>query len=367
MNARRFIAAKLVALVLVLSGADAAQGQLFRSRPPRELTKSADGLKSAFKEAVRDASAATLVVRKDGKDAALGTLIAADGWVLTKASEIIDGQTITCATRDGKLLDAQIVGVSDDHDLAMLKLDLGDPLRLLAVTQLKPVKWGNAKATAVGQWVATTGTRDLPLAVGVVSVGRRKISSRDGMLGVMLEEAEGGGARVSQVSPDSGAEKAGILANDIIVRLDGRDVKNRDDLREAILDFRVGAQVTVLVKRGDEELELRATLGRRPQVGPPSRGETMNAMGGPLSARSTGFAAVLQHDTVLKPSECGGPLVNLRGEVIGINIARAGRTESYALPADEVLKVIADLKSGKLKPTTRPAATTKPATRPAAR
>jgi serine protease Do len=170
-----------------------------------------------------------------------------------------------------------------------------------------------------------------------------------------------------QVSPESGAERAGIIANDIIVRLNGRDVKTPEDLRDAITDFRVGTEVTVVVKRGEQENELRAMLGRRPQAGPPSRGETMNAMGGPLSVRSTGFAAVLQHDTVLKPTECGGPLVNLAGEVVGINIARAGRTESYALPADELVKVIGDLKSGKLKPTTRPVAlaTTRPATRPA--
>ena len=32
------------------------------------------------------------------------------------------------------------------------------------------------------------------------------------------------------------------------------------------------------------------------------------------------------------PADCGGPLVNLDGKVVGMNIARAGRTESYAIP-----------------------------------
>ena len=36
---------------------------------------------------------------------------------------------------------------------------------------------------------------------------------------------------------------------------------------------------------------------------------------------------------MLQPWLCGGPLVNLDGEAIGLNIARAGRVTTYALPA----------------------------------
>ena len=62
----------------------------------------------------------------------------------------------------------------------------------------------------------------------------------------------------------------------------------------------------------------------------------MDAMGGDLSLRRDDFAAAIQHDTVLMPHECGGPVVTLDGKIVGINIARAGRTESYYLPADVV-------------------------------
>jgi serine protease Do len=53
---------------------------------------------------------------------------------------------------------------------------------------------------------------------------------------------------------------------------------------------------------------------------------------------------ILQHDTVLKPEECGGPIVNLDGKAIGINIARAGRVESYAIPSEAVLPILEELK-----------------------
>jgi serine protease Do len=42
--------------------------------------------------------------------------------------------------------------------------------------------------------------------------------------------------------------------------------------------------------------------------------------------------------------------VDLDGKVIGINIARAGRTESYAAPTEAVLPLLYDLLSGKLPP-----------------
>ena len=76
----------------------------------------------------------------------------------------------------------------------------------------------------------------------------------------------------------------------------------------------------------------------------------MNMYGGPLSDRRGGFEAALQHDTVLLPSQCGGPLVDLDGKAVGINVARAGRVESYAIAAAAVQPLLEELKSGKLAP-----------------
>jgi S1-C subfamily serine protease len=58
----------------------------------------------------------------------------------------------------------------------------------------------------------------------------------------------------------------------------------------------------------------------------------------------------VQHDTVLKPNQCGGPIVGLQGKTLGLNIARAGRVASYAVPSDVVMGLLSDLKSGKLAP-----------------
>ena len=61
---------------------------------------------------------------------------------------------------------------------------------------------------------------------------------------------------------------------------------------------------------------------------------------GELSEVRSGFQRVLQHDTVLKPEDCGGPVVDLSGMVIGVNVARAGRIETLTLPAEDVQALV---------------------------
>src|SRR5262249_43086894 len=86
---------------------------------------------------------------------------------------------------------------------------------------------------------------------------------------------------------------------------------------------------------------------KRPANFPADRGDIQNSMGTDRSERRTGFPVTLQHDTILKANECGGPLVDLEGRVIGINIARGGRTDTYAIPAQAILPLLPDLMAGK--------------------
>jgi S1-C subfamily serine protease len=43
---------------------------------------------------------------------------------------------------------------------------------------------------------------------------------------------------------------------------------------------------------------------------------------------------------------CGGPVVDLSGKAVGVNIARAGRVETYAVPADTAKLLIRELRGG---------------------
>ena len=51
----------------------------------------------------------------------------------------------------------------------------------------------------------------------------------------------------------------------------------------------------------------------------------------------------LQHDTPSRYTLMGGPLLNLKGELIGMNIARVNRAENYALPISVVQKSVQNI------------------------
>lgn len=357
---RRPVLAGLAALLLAAAIAAPAHAQWRRGGVDRDLSKSGSPLKAAFKDVVVEANKATVKVRAGDRDVALGTVVSADGYVLTKASELPTAGDATPAARplvvvlrDGSERAAAVVGVAEDHDLALLKVDAAG---------LTPVVWADAKKAAVGQWVATTGAGDAPAALGVLSVGRRKIPPRSGLLGVRLADAaNGSGAKVMQVESGSPAEKVGIQPDDVIARVNDKAIDSRETLVATIRSYMPGQEVTLAVRRGDVTLEKKAKLVGG--VGTGARAEMMNEMGGPLSLRNANFPAVLQHDTVLTPAMCGGPLVTLDGKAVGVNIARAGRVESYAVPADVIVALLPDLKSGKLAPKSQAAPTTRPAER----
>ncbi len=58
------------------------------------------------------------------------------------------------------------------------------------------------------------------------------------------------------------------------------------------------------------------------------------------SGRRDGFPTVIPHDADLTPENCGGPLFDLEGKFVGLNIARNSRVRSYAIPASRVKELI---------------------------
>jgi len=83
------------------------------------------------------------------------------------------------------------------------------------------------------------------------------------VMGVMGTNAEGGqaGALITEVSPGSGADEAGIEAGDVIVAVDGIPVAGIADVAAQVRANRPGDTVTVDVLRSGEEMQLEVTLG----------------------------------------------------------------------------------------------------------
>ena len=293
-------------------------------------------VRAAFLDVVAEARRYTVRVLSNETQVALGTIVDSQGFVLTKASEL-NGK-ISCVLLDGRQVAARLTGVNEEHDLAMLRIEAQD---------LPAVDWIDGDAPGVGSFLATPSHDKLPAAIGVLSAVARKIEAPTGFLGIGLDQVQ---ARITQVFPGGGADKAGLQVNDLVLKVNGIDVNDRDSLQRAIRRHQPGQKLELAIRRGAQSRTILATLGESPLAATAERLDVQNKLGGQLSQRRAGFPTVLQHDTVLRPNECGGPLVDLDGQVVGINIARAGRVASYAIPADAVQSLLADLKSGKLEP-----------------
>ena len=73
-----------------------------------------------------------------------------------------------------------------------------------------------------------------------------------------------GGVLLSGVRDGGPAQKAGLQANDVIVRFDGMRVDNIYDYTFALRTRKPGQEVRITVQRAGKPLDLVATLGRRP-------------------------------------------------------------------------------------------------------
>lgn len=290
---------------------------------------------AAFREVVSEPAKSTVQVYSDGYSAALGAVVRADGFVVTKASELKGKVEVKLNdVKRTKKYEATVVATDKETDLAVLKIDAKD---------LPVIAWSDAAATTVGTWLATPGLSSEPLAIGVLSVGPRKVAPPAGALGIVLDNAEDV-ARVAGIRDDeTPAAKAGMKEGDIIRRINGKEINNRQQAQETIRSYQPGDKIELIVVRDGQEVTLQAVLGSLSILLNGERAEFQASLGGPLSERRAGFPLVIQHDSVLKPADCGGPLVDLDGKAIGLNIARASRVESYALPAALVRETVEKL------------------------
>ena len=307
-------------------------------RLPKEQYKSGSEIKKLLGSVIKTARQWTVKVQVEDKVRAMGTIVGADGWILTKASQI--QSPVTCVLPDGKSYQAEIKGIHEVHDLALLKIK---------ADKLSVVDWiKDRDGLKVGHWMITPSSEELPLSVGVMSVQPRSIPKSRGILGISIEETKEG-VQVSRVYPHSGADQAGMQEGDLVLQLLGKPVTAADQLIDEVRKYQPGDLLLLRIRRGLQEVDCLATL-KAPVLAAFSRGAMQNQMGGSLSLRRTGFQNVIQHDSVLRPEECGGPVLDLNGKAIGINIARAGRTETYALPFYVIPHILQEMKSGKHTP-----------------
>ena len=72
------------------------------------------------------------------------------------------------------------------------------------------------------------------------------------------------GALVADVSPGKPGEKAGLKSGDVIVKIDGEEVKDSSDLTMRVTSHTPGSTVALDVIRNGQPMKFNVTLGQRP-------------------------------------------------------------------------------------------------------
>ena len=329
---------------LAVAGAVFAAADLSRAEERRQLfLRSHERFLELFQPVVSDAAKATVRVLADSDEVSLGTVVDSDGWIVTKASQLNGNSYPDVRLANGRTVPSRVVGVDEEFDIALVKVSR---------TGLDAVKFTDTKDALVGNWVASPDQDGRPVAVGVISVPTRKLSSlelrasrnarRGGFLGIQMETIRDTGVRITKVLDNTGAKRAGLKIGDVIIGLGDKEIRDQNELGELLRGRQPGEKIQLKIVRDDEEQSLEAKLGKRPEL---NRSDYQNNLGSQLSERRNGFPTILQHDTVIPPTDCGGPLVDLDGRIFGVNIARAGRTESYAVPGEIVTKIVEKLRA----------------------
>ena len=294
-----------------------------------------DAVVAAFapqQEVIQKSSA---VIYQGRKEIAYGVVLTADGYILTKASEI-EGISELEARVDKELFENVEVVITDAiWDVALVKVD---------ATDLVPVTYAPDSKLSQGAWVVVNGvtsrTKRRVLA-GVISANAREIPAAGGAaLGVQLSEAKDK-LEIKEVGEGSGAEAAGLKQGDLIKAVEGKEVSEISELAKILEKKKAGETVTVTVSREGKKFELEVTLSAKGEVFEnKSRNDQMS---GDFSKRRSGFPRIIQHDILAAAKTMGGPVIDLKGRVVGMNIARVNRCETFAIPVEDLKEIAEDM------------------------
>lgn len=176
---------------------------------------------------------------------------------------------------------------------------------------------------------------------------------RRGLLGILGSDIDAGlaeamnaevntGAFVSEVQPDSAAEKGGLQAGDIITAINGRQLNSFQELRARIASMGAGAEVEISIMRKGKKMNVDVVLDdaadttvTAAQIHPALEGATL--VNGTDKAGNAGV--------VVSDIERGAPAarIGLQADdvIIGVNRVRTSSVAEFRNALDEAKGVIA--------------------------
>jgi serine protease Do len=256
------------------------------------------------------------------------------------------------------LFAAQLVGGSAEHDLALLKMD--------AHSVGPSVEWATAEPS-VGRLVASFhhGRSLFPTTMSVVAGKTHGEPPKIGDVAQFpyyFEKGPNGAAVIARgefQSAENDLQREPLEVGDVITHLEGKSTPTIEEFGRALMTtlYSVGKNSTgfdtskpapgnfageplrVTVLRGGEAKTLHVMRIHSTVQGP------LFWHMAPKSVRRDGFPQAFSIDARIRPDQCGGPVVDLDGRVLGIAIARVDTTRTLVVPASVVRQVVDDVRS----------------------
>jgi S1-C subfamily serine protease len=254
-----------------------------------------------------------------------GVIYDSNGLILTAAHVVAGSETVTVRFEDGEEIQGTVLGGTSGADVAVVQVDRsGLPAAELALDEDPRVgqlaiavgsPWGlqgtvtSGIISAVDQPVDGNAMLQTDAAINPGNSGGALVD-RDGrvlginvsifsmsgandgvgfavpidvaadladrvvngeslgfaMLGVTGSDVDSGqaGALISEVTPNSAADEAGVEVNDLVISIDGVSVQGIEDLAAQVRSHRPGTTVDIVVVRDGEQHTLSVTLDERP-------------------------------------------------------------------------------------------------------
>jgi serine protease Do len=364
-----------------------------------------------------------------------GFVIDESGFIVTNNHVITDADEIVANFTDGTKRTAEVVGIDDKTDLALLKVTADTPLRA--------ARFGRSERLRVGDWVLAIGNPfgfGGTVTAGIVSALDRDINSgpydhyiqtdasinrgnsggplfntggevvgvntaimsptggsigigfavpsktvqavvnqlqqfgeiRRGWLGVKIQQVTdeiaeslslkpARGALVAGIDDKGPAKPAGIETGDVIVKFDGKDIKEMRDLPRIVADTPVGKEVEVLIVRKGKEEKKIVKLGRledsekpKPASVTTSPPEEKSVVQKTLGLQLSGMTDTLRKQYKIKDSVKGVVVTGVEASSVAADkrlvagsVIVAIEQEQVSAPADVQRRVDSLKKAGK--------------------
>ncbi|MGH0130931.1 UNVERIFIED_CONTAM: hypothetical protein FKN15_003133 [Acipenser sinensis] len=254
-----------------------------------------------------------------------GFVVSEDGLIVTNAHVVTNKHRVKVELKNGATYDAKITDVDEKADIALIKIDT-------AVSWTLSIEGCFKKLTFSKREVAVASGSGFVVSEDGLIVTNAHVVTNKHRVKVELKNGATYDAKITDVD-----EKADI----------------------ALIKIDTAAKLPVLL------------LGRSADLRP---GEFVVAIGSPFSLQNTVTTGIvsttqrggkelglrnsdmdyIQTDAIINYGNSGGPLVNLDGEVIGINTLKVTAGISFAIPSDKIRQFLAESHDRQAKGMTAP-------------